>query len=201
MKRTHGFTLIEVMLSLAVMSIGAAAMFALQGLVARSNLYSKQITVATQIAEVVVERLKIDAMNWTAAGSETSPATALSNTVYLADIGSNANTWIPLDTNNGFSHSSAFTALSENIAPADLSTRADEIAYCAAIKLAWAVTGDSIRADVRVWWQRGSMPGGMEQFGLCDANLDSLDPGGANEENYHAIYMSTVLRWTALPGT
>ena len=48
--RRDGFTLIELLVSMAVMTVGTAALFALQGYVARTNMTSKEMTIATSIA-------------------------------------------------------------------------------------------------------------------------------------------------------
>ena len=66
MKKLLGFTLLELMLALGIMSIGAVSLFKFQGFAARQNLASREYTVATQIAENWVERLKVDALNWNA---------------------------------------------------------------------------------------------------------------------------------------
>src|SRR5262252_3650291 len=66
--RRQGFTLVEVMVSLAVMTIAGMAMLGMQQQITRGNIHARQITTATQIAQNVIERLKTDALRWNAIG-------------------------------------------------------------------------------------------------------------------------------------
>ena len=79
-RRRQGFTLVEVMVSLGIMTIGAMAVLAMQQQIIRGNMHARQLTTATQIAQNVIERLKIDSLSWTAAGLPPN------TTIYLKNV-------------------------------------------------------------------------------------------------------------------
>jgi len=201
----RGFTLIEVMVSLGIMMIGAMAVIGLQAQTIRANGYARQLTTATQIGQIWIERLKQDACLWTqrAALTPVPPetvlaATALGPTTYLSDILAQRGRWVspPADAillSRGFDFQG-------DDAPTAAGTPTPF--YCSAYRLNWVFFGEAIRADVRVWWPRaGSAANPLADFPGCGSaggSLDSLDPGGAAVNNYHAVYVSTVMRVTPL---
>lgn len=197
MKR-RGFTLIEVMISLVVIGVGSAALFQLQGVVARSNLLARQITNANEVLSTWVERLKADAVYWTASG-------APDNTIYLTDIGNNAGVWLPAGGGNNLGFLGQYPAF--NTIGDDVNTQNNinqsSIAYCASYRFSWVVVNELIRADVRVYWPRDGIPANASlanAFALCaGGNLNQLDPGGLMAQYYHVLYASTVLRWNPQP--
>jgi type IV pilus modification protein PilV len=58
LKRCGGFTLLEVMIALVILSIGLLGLGALQLVAVRSNSFSSEMTYATMIAQQQVEALK-----------------------------------------------------------------------------------------------------------------------------------------------
>ena len=204
--RRSGFTLIEVVISLGIMMIGAMGIIALQQHTIRSNGHARQLTIATQIAQRWIERLKQDGHTWIAADA---PAIALAGTRHLRGIlGAPANQFITIPNSNGFvwdqdgsgdplpTGSRAFDYRGDDIV---LGAALDRpIFYCAAFRPAWVYTQFAMRVDVRVWWPRPGFDTQAE-FGLCDTNLASLDPGGPadsmfNQNGFHVVYLSTVIR-------
>jgi prepilin-type N-terminal cleavage/methylation domain-containing protein len=190
-----GFTLLEVMASLVVMTIGAAGLFGLQGYIARSNLHAKKMTLATEVLETWVERLKADALAWTAPSAPATPAINLANTHYLQAIQNNGGAWVTAGADDGLGHSPAFDLFGNDTDP-----DGDLIAYCVSYRLGWVVPGESIRADVRVFWPRDNAPANFTAtFPGCVGNQGSINSDGAQVGNYHLVYASTVLRWNPLP--
>lgn len=63
----HGDSLLEVMIALAVASIGVVGLASMQGATARSNQDSQETTIAISFAKTWLERIKRDALGWTAA--------------------------------------------------------------------------------------------------------------------------------------
>jgi prepilin-type N-terminal cleavage/methylation domain-containing protein len=201
----RGFTLIEVMVSLGIMMIGAMAVIGLQMQTMRANGYARQLTTATQIAQIWVERIKQDACLWTqrAALTANPPETvlasvALARTRYLGAILGQRNAWVsPADSAAPVSRGFDFQG-NDTLATAGLTYDRFPF-YCAAYRLNWVFFGEAIRADVRVWWPRaGSAANPVSDFDGCGSGggLASLDPGGSAIDNYHAVYVSTVMRVT-----
>lgn len=192
-QRRQGFTLVEVMVSLGVMTIGAMAVLGMQQQIIRGNVHARQITTATQIAQNVIERLKMDAVAWTAPGVPT--ATRYLNNVAPGAIG--AFTTIPFITTTAFGNtlmqSNAFDYYGD-----DLDMQAGSppgLFYCASNRLSFVFNNNRIiRADVRVWWAREGFGAIRAEFPVCVDDNARLNPGGSAINNYHIVYLSTVLR-------
>jgi type IV pilus assembly protein PilV len=199
-RSARGFTLIEVMVSLGIMTIGGLAVIALQTQTIRANSHARQVTTATQIAQIWIERLKEDAASWTqeaTLGGAPSAATVLANTRYLQDVVTQANSYIsPKDETPPVSRGFDYQG---NDTDAALGTTNTPF-YCAAYRLNWVYFGEAIRADVRVWWPRAGSKASASDLPGCGIGIDQrpLDPGGSAFDNYHVVYLSTVIRVTPL---
>lgn len=196
-RRTRGgFTLIEVMVSLGVMMIGALAIIGLQQQTIRSNRHSRELSIATQIAQLWIERLKQDAATWNVMGPP--PATA----IYLNPIMANLNRFQQIP-NTTATVSNAFDFRGD-----DVINTAAGVYYCVGIRPAWLETDRALRVDVRVWWLRDRVwdpteAGGvaiLTDFPNCGATIvqhDQLNPpavGTVNLSNkYHVVYMPGVI--------
>jgi type II secretory pathway pseudopilin PulG len=202
-RKRSGFTLIEVMVSLGVMMMGAMAILALQQHSMRSNSHARQLTIAMQIAQQWVERLKQDSASWNAVGLSTGSPTAaevLANTLYLRGItgAPNAFQTIPNVTQTV---SNAFDFMGNDTAN-DNSIGARPVFYCASMRVGWVYFGRAMRADVRVWWPR--VEGGnaaasvLTDFAACADDNAKLNPGGTQYDNYHVVYLPSVIRMTTV---
>jgi prepilin-type N-terminal cleavage/methylation domain-containing protein len=192
--KRQGFTLIEVMVSLGIMSMGAMAMIALQTHTIRSNAHARQLTTAMQIAQRWVERFKQDAISWRQVGVFNTPidaAAVLAGGSYLKQITPPPNVFQPIvNTTPGVSN--AFDYQGNDIP----NTSTDPpIFYCAAFRPAWVFYGRAMRVDVRVWWPREDLGTTITtDFPACDGNHAALNPGGTLFNNYHIVYLPTVIR-------
>jgi type IV pilus modification protein PilV len=193
-QRRQGFTLVEVMVSLGIMTIGAMAVLAMQQQIIRGNMHARQITTATQIAQNIIERLKIDSVSWTAEGVPPNTTLYLKN-VTLGVIGAFRTIPFNTETQSGFTRiqSNAFDYYGD-----DLDTSAGSptnLFYCASHRLSFVFTNNRIiRADVRVWWAREGVAAIRTDFPVCADDNTKLNPGGTAIDNYHVVYLSTVLR-------
>jgi hypothetical protein len=183
------------MVSLGVMTIVAMGIFAMQQQLLRANAHARQLTVATQIAQNWIERLKLDALQWNTAGN---PA----GTTYLRAIGApgTIGTFItiplakPTLAGNTRVVSNAFDWFGQDL---DTTNGApDGLVYCVSHRLNWVFDNMRvIRADVRVWWARdGSGASIAADYPVCADDNIALNPKGANYDRYHIVYLSTVLR-------
>jgi prepilin-type N-terminal cleavage/methylation domain-containing protein len=193
-RKQSGFTLVEVMVSLGIMTIGAMAVLAMQQQIIRANVHARELTTATQIAQNVVERLKIDAAGWTVPGVPVG-------TQYLGGVAPGAiGTFTTLPfiaaANGGVTRlqSNTFDYYGDDL---DTSVgNPDRMYYCASYRLSFVYTNNRIiRADVRVWWAREGMAAPIRtDFVKCADDGARLSPGGSLINNYHIVYLSTVLR-------
>lgn len=184
------------MVSIGVMTIAAMSIFAMQQQLLRANAHARQLTLATQIAQNWIERLKMDALRWNAVGKP-------STTTYLRFIGDPGGApagFIPIQLEKPTSGadmrvvSHAFDWFGQDLdtsngVPAGLT-------YCASYRLNWVFDNMRvIRADVRVWWPRDGMGVSIiEDYPDCKDDNDALNPKGKHFDRYHVVYLSTVLR-------
>lgn len=212
-QRTSGFTLIEVMVAISLMGVGAMGLVSLLRHSAHGSRNARQMDIATQIAENWLERLKVDALEWnlpTDGGPlqlQTSDNTArnlateaqlLASTQWLRQVSAHEGPTGPfqpipiddsVDVGSGAGIYSAFDQLGRDV-PAGAGTHT----FCASYRLSWVHWPRNIRADVRVWWPRAGR--GVDQaqppFSTCaDANLTP-----AQLTDYHTVYLSTVIAAT-----
>lgn len=182
-----GWTLVEVMMSMAILVAGGAGILALQQATTDGNLEARQMTTATTIARTWVERLKRDTLLWTAGGNGITFAD-LSRTLFLQAVPppSTAPVWgtpVPPDLTV---ESYAFDYFGADALPS-----APTVTYCAQDRLQWVSAGQTIRADVRVWWFRRGAPG--MRWANCGVGSETLI---GNATHVHTVTTSVLLHWT-----
>ncbi|MEY4579660.1 MAG: hypothetical protein RL701_4363, partial [Pseudomonadota bacterium] len=151
----------------------------------------------------VIERLKLEALAWNTVTSV--PANDLFNAPLLRPITSaTVGSFLTLPARtaaaNGVTRpvSNAFDAFGADVSTttANASELAARVRYCASYRLTWVYSNfRTMRADVRVWWTKEQPSHAiMTDFQLCADDGAALNPGGAQVNNYHIVYLSTVLR-------
>jgi type IV pilus assembly protein PilV len=185
-----GFTLIEVMVAVGLMTVGALSIMAMQQAATRGNLEARQIGTASEVTNRWVERLRRDALAWVAQGTA-------SQTTYLKALGTNGTT--------GYIRPAADASADPLISPGfDFYGRptftSTEMFYCSFLRLTWVRTGVTMRADVLTWWPRRSAANSTAKkaFPGCGESavsgvLTELDLAGSS---LRAIRASILLRWT-----
>jgi len=190
-------------MALAVLSIGATGVIAMQKTALIGNVHARNLATASAIAATWIERLRVDGLRWirTDTGQNTIAQTRWLNAV-------------------GNDHPNKVNPEGQWIRPADfpgqdVSAAADvrgrdifndpETAYCTHIRLT-QLSDNMIRADVRVFWLRLSDapydPQGGTQTGwtgtiggqpLCSPNPGYIQAVGAAVDRYHFVYLSTAV--------
>lgn len=184
-RKNEGFTLIEVMMSLAILVVGAVGILSLQGASTRGNIAGRQISAATQRTSVWVERLRRDALFWQQPGN---PIGVAPSSQYLTQVG--GDWFVPQSLEPTETAGAGWTG--DDLASAD-----EAVHYCTHVRLSWAVPNQSIRADVRTYWSKAR----GEQYELV-ANGCALGTEGvvstdlaSAAPDLSAVYGSTLLRW------
>ena len=201
-RTTSGFTLIEVMIAIGIMTVGSLGILSMHHAVSGANRTAHEMNTAISITERWVERIDRDALAWSEEGINTS---ALNSTDYLKELaGSQASTgWFtpsPSDTSESF----RFDYFGRDD-PGGSSTK-----YCVNLQMSWVRPGSSARVDIRTFWYReGFIPGHSHSKWVegsafrsadCDANTaDTWDLGEA--PNVDVVFASTVVRWMRREGT
>lgn len=182
-----GYTMVEVMMAMALLTAGAAGIFALQQAATHGNIEAQQMTIGTNVARTWLERMKRDALSWNAGATAAAPL-LLARTRYLLNVPpvGTAPVWMTpatfADSRASFDHHGREVALGA------------DVRYCAQYRLEWVNVGQAIRADVRVWWHRRG------RVGAAAANLYANCGVGAeaaigNDIRLRSVTASTVVRW------
>jgi prepilin-type N-terminal cleavage/methylation domain-containing protein len=189
-----GYTLVEVMMSLAVFTIGVMGMIGMQKVSISSNQHAKNLAIATHIAEAWLDELAADAAQWNETGD-------FEETNWLINVGSEdgpAGAWFRPAYSSARRFGPAFDALG-NAVPGD--AIAEDAHFCADVRLTWLYRqvaakegGGLVRAEVRVFWRREGLLGVEDPPAhVCDITPLAFD-SDTGESLYHVVYLSTALR-------
>jgi prepilin-type N-terminal cleavage/methylation domain-containing protein len=188
----RGYTVIEVMIALALLAIGTTGIVAMQKVTTVTNRDAKNLVLANQIARTWMERLRADALQWNHPSAQSSPSD-MADTLWLRNVGGD---WVrPTDDAMG---SPTSDALGNDVRDAALAGGAG--AFCTNVRLAWLYGPPPnvappylIRAEVRVYWLRDGGGGVVDPGkGICDAAIDLTKVSSA-VDRYHFVYVTSAI--------
>ncbi len=186
MKRlARGYTVVELMMALAVFATGITGIVAMQRATVSSNRLAKNMTLANGVAQAWLSQLQADASLW-------SPGVA--NTVWLASANTANGLWQLPTYNVTRQFGPEFDALGAPVT-------AGNGQFCAQIRLTW-LYGDGVsqggragngllRAEVRVFWPRDDA--GFDA-GDCNLATQAVVDGVANKPKYHFVVQAGAVR-------
>lgn len=194
-RRAAGYTLVEVMMSLAVLATGAVGILGIHQAVMRGNYEARQVATATHIASTWIERLQRDAVGWSRGGptlvGSFNPTIDLARTHWLQNVparGAAAPWFVPVAAGTQratFDHFGRDTAITE------------DMRYCTNVRLEWVYEAQAMRADVRVWWTRNTPSARVRELAGC--NGGDLETLHLRRRDVGFVNASTVIRWVAPP--
>jgi prepilin-type N-terminal cleavage/methylation domain-containing protein len=192
-----GFTLIEVMIAIGIMTVGSLGILAMHNAVSSANRAANEMNTAIAITERWLERIDRDALGWTQEGLNSS---SLSSTDYLSDIAgtvADKDWFTPSPSDSSESYRFTYTGAD------DLS--GNDTKYCVNLRMRWLRQGSSARVDIRTFWFReGYVLGGAKHGKWVDgsdfrtADCDAAAADGwelGKAPNVNVIFASTVVRW------
>jgi type IV pilus assembly protein PilV len=211
--RARGYTVVELMMALAVLAIGTTGVIAMQRVVLESNRYAKNLAIATRIAEGWADELDADAQLWTPrANGGGANIPTVGNTDWLNNV--NTLTWFRPNFVARRQFGPAFGPLGQTLDPGIQGAQAQ---FCVDLRLGWirpevatASAGTTttalprsgngvIRAQVRVFWPREDVPvtttGPNASKAMCDP-ANGPGPDDSNLVFYNVIYLTTTIRET-----
>lgn len=197
-----GFTLLEVLVAVAVMSIGILAMVAIQGVYIRGASTAHDSAQASVIAQRGIEAIRTEATMWTNYSPTPNAATQPGLTSMLTNLG----TWQPLF--NGFPVNETTLATNTSYGDGrDLRSRLNA-RFCVEARVDWFENPISLSGQVRVVWPNAN----SNQTGISwvktpaeatvscasvagGGNLDSLlYNAGVPNTDYSVVYMPFFIR-------
>ncbi|MCS6857819.1 MAG: prepilin-type N-terminal cleavage/methylation domain-containing protein [Deltaproteobacteria bacterium] len=184
--RGHGFNLVEVMVAVGVLAVGATGILGIQVAAIRGNQEAQEMATASRIVEMWLERFRLDALGWGPGG-----VAGLANASYLRAIPATGTTgWFePVSTNPAFrfplpdAHVLPYTG-NPSAAPG-----APQPVFCTQVNLQWVYNGSAIRVDVRTYWRKRG-PAGVRGPLACNAGREAIDL-----TQFHVVRGSTLVRW------
>ena len=202
-RRLRGYTVVELLMAIAVLAIGVSGIIAMQKITVASNHHARNLALATQIARAWQDQLATDALQWNHP-SPTQPNIDLNDTLWLASVGATSGSgsgWVRPTWDSPRDFGPAFDALGNPVA---LQGEGDieQARFCVDMRLSWLfppVQGNGlIRAEVRVFWPRS---GWLEAVPLdfCDNSTNPATQVSQDSSNYHFVYLTTSIKQNPPP--
>lgn len=195
----RGYTVLEVMIALTLLTVGVSGVVAMQKVTSVSNRDARDLAIANQIARTWVDRLRTDAIGWNLPSpSAPSGSDIETDTVWLKNTGS-VEGWFHPETDATRHASAAFDRHGTDLATLPTG---EAPAFCSHLRLSWLYGPGTppllIRAEVRVFWLReggGGLPSGMDSFCDPDATITNL---GSATQNFRFVYAATAIKQNPL---
>lgn len=202
-RRRAAYTMVEVMMALAILAVGATGVIAMQKATLIGNTRARNLTIASSIASAWIDRLKIDGLAWR---KTTSGGTTINDTRWLKtvgedypQIGGNENVWFRPGIDMTLGYSPAADVRGHDITDA---AKTKEAAFCTNVRLVQLMP-NMVRADVRVFWLRNrgtnvsdTEAGTVNGMELCSGDAGYVSKVSDSTSRYHFVYMSAAVMRT-----
>lgn len=190
-RQRAAYTVVEVMMSLAVLAVGLLGIIAMQKVTLSANAHSKNLAIATHIAQSWLGVLEAEAMLW---APDTVPS-PLGRTIWLAQ-GAGSADWFRPNYDGTRVFGPAFDALGNPVRTQDQDPNAR---FCVDLRLspltATNAGGGLMRAEVRVIWLRAEA---VPEETLAPAHACAFAPVEVTQDDerrlFHFLYMSGAVR-------
>ncbi len=206
----RGYTLIEVMMAITMLTIGASGVMAMQKASVQGNQDARDVDQGTAIAREWMDRIKRDATLWTP--SDNGPLTNRGQATLLDDaLTSHAGAWyipaaraIAANSQNDF-ETAGFDMLGRDVPPANWKANQGALGatdyaatpgvrYCTNIRVTQlAGDGSMARVEVRVFWPQ------MLLSATSVADFCSTLPVDTDTTTFHFINLVSAVRMNVQP--
>jgi type II secretory pathway pseudopilin PulG len=192
-----GYTIVEVVISLALLAVGATGVIAMQKATLLGTVRARNLTTANAVAATWLERLRVDALRWklSDAGLNT-----IESTLYLKNVGndfpslsSKEDIWFRPVSDKVLGYTPTADVRGMDV------TKANQAAFCTNLKLTQLLP-NLIRAEVRVFWlrtkgggQSNTYAGTINNKPLCDGGSGYLKAVTSAHDRYHVVTITSAL--------
>ncbi len=186
----RGFTVVELLMALAIFAIGATGVLALQVVSSRANTHAKDLATATQLARSWQDKLAIDALLWNGGGG----VWQLDRTEWVQQVDALNNQWFLPANDAAGTFGPATDAKGMYV---DGVVQSD-VYFCTHLRLTRLLPADQggevLRAEVRVFWPKGYQAwNGGADYCTPGANVGNI---AAATSQFNFVYHTSVLRET-----
>jgi prepilin-type N-terminal cleavage/methylation domain-containing protein len=216
-RQRMGFTMVEVMMGLAVLAVGAATVIALLKFTVLGALDSRHVANSTIVTSACIERLQTASLTWNNVDNlnadmlnmDVGPVPGLGSAAIAARATpgvANANGWVYF----GGSVTNARSTLSGDQANA----AGTDAAYCTHMRIVWTSrplpntpsvgpAGDNFRVELRTFWARSGRTIGADCAETPDkftgifnspTATDTIAGLTRSRAEYGVVYMNTLVR-------
>jgi hypothetical protein len=189
--RPRGYTVIELLMSLAVLAAGITSVIAMQKVTLASNSHAKNLALATHVAQSWLGVVNAESALWNESGN-------FARTPFLMQANTNAGNWFRPTYDAGEEFGAAFDALG-NPLPAGQEGQAR---FCVDLRMVplQGTTGSAglSRVEVRVVWPRESristaVAAPTSACAFATAAVEGTD----NAPHLHFLFVSGAIRQVA----
>ena len=182
--RRRGYTLVELMMALALFSVAVLGIISMQKITVASNAHAKNLAIAQRIAQSWAGQLEMDATQWR---TGFGPGFLNGNGVWERPI---------YDANRRFG--AAFDGLGNPLTDNQLG----QARFCTHVRMSWlyrdavGATGNGmLRAEIRVFWQKEGTTALYSPTTLCATHttVQAVNIGLATDL-YHFVYQTVGVR-------
>jgi type IV pilus assembly protein PilV len=185
-QQSGGYTIVELMMAIAVFAIGVSGIIAMQKVAAAANQHSRALSLATNIAQAWQDQLNADSSLFT---RNNNTSVWLSLLAGAPQVG-----WLRPPWNTNLKFGAAFDALGNPIDDTNLANAQ----FCVHLRLTRVYLNsispgiEVIRTEVRVIWPRTD---GTIVTNFCDAPGTNVPVvGDTQSSNYHFLYQVSAVR-------
>jgi prepilin-type N-terminal cleavage/methylation domain-containing protein len=194
-KQNYGFTLVELMMAIALLTIGLAGVISMQKVTAAANQNAKNLAIATHIAASWLDSIQADSGQWNAADN-------FDGAEWLSNVGAEdgaATGWFRPTYSATRKMGPGFDALGNAVATAKLATDAS---FCSDLRLVWLSSQSGskrgaglVRVEARVYWLREGISGLAETIptAVCGLSADEMNKP-ENQQLFHMVFLSTAIK-------
>lgn len=178
----RGYTLVELMMALAIFMLSVLGIMAMQKVCAMSNAHARNLATAQHLAHATAAQLELEATRWkgTPQGAWLKPDDAK---------------WQRLDYDANRKFGSAFDGFGTALTPAEVGQGLAR--FCSNVRVKWLFPANMgrtnngvMRAEIRVYWVRE----GTDASKFCTEDDSSLAKLGASPDLYQFVYETVALR-------
>lgn len=193
----RGYTAVELLMSVAILTVGVGGVVAMQKVTVTSNQHAKNLAIATQVGQAWMDQLRADALTWNHPSAQIATSD-LADTVWLANAQSRAGQWFRPAWNDNREFGATFDAQGR---PTDPDAEDVGIRFCTHLRLtflyppppAGTMAGNALmRAEVRVFWLRDGQAS-VGNVPICDDAEDATAVGSATDR-FHFVYNTSAIR-------